>query len=41
MANADTITTVPKSTLLDYVATLSAPKLQALEHAIKFALNLS
>ncbi len=41
VANADTITTVPKSLLLDYVATLTAPKLQALEHAIKFALNLS
>jgi len=40
VANADTITTVPKSFLLDYLTTLSAAKLQALEQAIKFALDL-
>jgi len=40
VANADTITTIPKSFLLDYLTTLSAAKLQALEQAIKFALDL-
>jgi len=40
VANADTIATVPKSFLLDYLTTLSAAKLQALEQAIKFALDL-
>ena len=40
VANADTFTTVPKSLLLDYLATLSTAKLQALEQAIKFALDL-
>ncbi len=40
VANADDITTVPKVWIDDYLATLSAGKLQALEAAIKFALDL-
>lgn len=41
VANADTITTVPKDTLEEYLATLTAAKLGALESAVKFALDLS
>ncbi len=41
VANADTIATVPKALFQEYLATLSPSKLQALEHAIKFALDLS
>lgn len=40
VANADTIATVPKKLLTEYLATLSSSKLQALEQAIKFALDL-
>jgi mRNA interferase MazF len=40
VANADTITTVPKHLLEDYLTTLSSPQLEALEQAIKFALDL-
>lgn len=40
-ANADTITTVPKDTLEEYLATLVPAKLEALEVAIRFALDLS
>ena len=40
VANADAITTVPKEFLLDYLTTLSAEKLQALNQAIRFALDV-
>lgn len=40
VANADNITTVPKVWIEEYLTTLSAGKLQALEGAIKFALDL-
>ncbi len=40
VANADTITTVPKTLLIEYLATLSILKVQALDEAIKFALDL-
>jgi len=40
VANADNITTVPKVWIEEYLTTLSARKLQALEGAIKFALQL-
>ncbi len=39
-ANADTITTVPKGTLEEYLATLTPAKLETLENAIRFALDL-
>ena len=39
-ANADNITTVSKARLREYLATLSAAKLAALERAIKFSLDL-
>ncbi len=41
VANADTITTVPKDALKEYLATLAPAKLEALESAIRFALDLS
>jgi mRNA interferase MazF len=41
VANADTITTVPRDTLEEYLATLAPAKLEALESAIRFALDLS
>lgn len=41
VANADTITTVRKSALQNYLTTLSPAKLGALEAAIRFALDLS
>jgi mRNA interferase MazF len=41
VASADTITTVPKDTLEDYLATLAPAKLRAVEAAIRFALDLS
>jgi mRNA interferase MazF len=41
VANADTITTVPKDTLEEYLTTLASAKVEALEMAIKFALGLS
>ena len=40
VANADNITTVPKTRLENYLTTLSPPKLEALERALKFALEL-
>jgi mRNA interferase MazF len=40
VANADDIATIPKSRVLDYLTTLSAEKLQAVNAAIKFALDL-
>ena len=39
-ANADNVTTVSKARLREYLATLSAAKLEALERAIKFSLDL-
>lgn len=41
VANADTIVTVPKSWIEQYITTLSSAKMEALEQAIKFALDLS
>jgi mRNA interferase MazF len=41
VANADTIATVPKEALEQYLAALPPTKLEALEKAIKFALELS
>lgn len=40
VANADNITTVPKRWVEQYLTTLSSAKLEALERAIKFALDL-
>lgn len=40
VANADDVTTLPKARLESYLSTLAAPKLLALERAIKFALDL-
>jgi mRNA interferase MazF len=40
VANADNINTIPKDNLQEYIATLSAAKLQAVEAAIHFALGL-
>ncbi len=39
--NLDTITTIPKSLLADRITLLNPEKLQALNEAIKFALDLS
>ena len=39
-ANADEVTTVSKARLREYLATLSTAKLEALERAIKFSLDL-
>ena len=39
-ANADSIATVPRASLLAYVCTLSREKVEAVERAIKFALDL-
>lgn len=41
VANADTVTTVPKALLTEHLATLSPEKLAALEEAIRFALDLA
>jgi mRNA interferase MazF len=41
VANADDIATVPKARLTEYLTTLSAAKLAALERAIRFALDLA
>lgn len=38
--NPDTITTIPKSLLADRISLLSPEKLQSLNEAIKFALDL-
>lgn len=40
VANADSIATVPKVRLLAYPCTLPREKLEAIERAIKFALDL-
>lgn len=40
-ANADNITTVPKTRVGEYLATLSNEKLEGLDRAIKFSLDLS
>jgi mRNA-degrading endonuclease toxin of MazEF toxin-antitoxin module len=40
VANADAIVTVPKDLLVNYLTTLAPAKLQELERAIKFALDL-
>ena len=40
VANADDIATVPKGMVADYLCVLSTSKMQALEKAIKFALDL-
>lgn len=40
VANADNVTTVPKAYLDQYLTTLSAANLTALERAIKFSLDL-
>jgi len=39
-ANADVITTIPKHAAREYLCTLDTRKVQALEQAIKFALDL-
>lgn len=39
VANADTITTIPKAALVDYAGVLGAEKLVALDEAIRFALG--
>ncbi len=40
VANADTITTVPKAMVRDYLCTLGGSKVEELDRAIKFALDL-
>jgi mRNA interferase MazF len=40
VANADTVTTVPKAALADYAGVLAPEKLQALDAAVRFALGL-
>lgn len=40
VANADTLTTVPKSIVREYFCTLDPMKIQDLNRAIKFALDL-
>jgi mRNA interferase MazF len=40
VANVDTITTVPVANLQDYVTTLSADKIAAIDAAIHYALGL-
>ena len=40
VANADNINTIPKDSLQEYITTLSAAKLEAVEAAIRFALGL-
>ena len=40
VANLDTITTIPKSSLQEYITSLSQNKLHAVEEAIHFALGL-
>lgn len=39
-ANADTLTTVPRSIVQEYLCTLEAATMQDLDRAIKFALDL-
>jgi mRNA interferase MazF len=40
VVNLDTITTIPKGSLSDRIAVLSAEKLAAVERALRFALGL-
>ncbi len=40
VANADTVTTIPKDTLVEYAGTLSAAKEEDLDAALRFALAL-
>ena len=40
VANADTITTIPKAALVDYVGVLTPDKLEALDLALRFAIGL-
>ena len=40
VANLDTIMTIPKSSIQDYIASLSLEKLRAVDEAIHFALGL-
>jgi mRNA-degrading endonuclease toxin of MazEF toxin-antitoxin module len=40
VANADSIATVPKASILTYICSLPREKVEALERAIKFALDL-
>jgi mRNA interferase MazF len=40
VANADTVTTVPKATLKEYAGVLAADKATALDAALRFALGL-
>ncbi len=40
VVNADNITTIPKSVLTQRIAVLSAPRMQQIAEAIRFALNL-
>ncbi len=41
VANADSIATVPKVAIREYICTLARAKVDAIERAIKFALDLS
>lgn len=41
IANADTITTIPRALLIEYLTMLSPLKIQAIDRAIKFALDLA
>jgi mRNA interferase MazF len=41
VANADTVTTIDKRRIADFIGTLSAAKMESLGRAIKFALALS
>ncbi len=41
VANADTLTTIPKALLIEYRTMLSPLKIQAIDRAIKFALDLA
>ena len=40
VANADTVTTIPKDVLSDYAGVLAPEKVAALDRAIRFALGL-
>lgn len=40
VANADTITTIPRACLVEYAGTLSVEKQRALEGALRFALGM-
>jgi mRNA interferase MazF len=40
VVNLDVLTTIPKRSLADRIALLPAEKMEAIEHALKFALGL-